>query len=114
VRRSLFFARDWAGNVSNFPREVTETALAHFLGDKAEQAYGFFFSRLLLFWPLAYQPLMYRKRCDWSPGFANSGIGFHGPFWKGPWRRTSPSGRRRRFRDVGCESALPPRTDIAS
>jgi len=30
---------DWAGNVSNFPREVTETALAHVIGDKAEQAY---------------------------------------------------------------------------
>ena len=35
--RSSF--RDWAGNVSNFPREVTETALAHVMGDKAEQAY---------------------------------------------------------------------------
>jgi integrase len=34
--RSSF--RDWAGNVSNFPREVTETALAHVIGDKAEQA----------------------------------------------------------------------------
>jgi hypothetical protein len=31
--------RDWAGNVSNFPREITETALAHVIGDKAEQAY---------------------------------------------------------------------------
>jgi hypothetical protein len=31
--------RDWAGNVSKFPREVTETALAHVIGDKAEQAY---------------------------------------------------------------------------
>src|ERR1019366_2370172 len=31
--------RDWAGNVSNSPREVTETALAHVIGDKAEQAY---------------------------------------------------------------------------
>jgi hypothetical protein len=29
----------WAGNVSNFPREITETALAHLIGDKAEQAY---------------------------------------------------------------------------
>jgi len=29
----------WAGNVSNFPREITETALAHVFGDKAEQAY---------------------------------------------------------------------------
>jgi integrase len=35
--RSSF--RDWAGNVSNFPREVTENALAHVIGDKAEQAY---------------------------------------------------------------------------
>jgi len=35
--RSSF--RDWAGNVSNFPREVTESALAHVIGDKAEQAY---------------------------------------------------------------------------
>ncbi len=31
--------RDWAGNVTNFPREVIETALAHVIGDKAEQAY---------------------------------------------------------------------------
>jgi hypothetical protein len=35
--RSSF--RDWAGNVSHFPREVAETALAHVIGDKAEQAY---------------------------------------------------------------------------
>ena len=35
--RSSF--RDWAGNVSNFPREIAETALAHVIGDKAEQAY---------------------------------------------------------------------------
>ena len=35
--RSSF--RDWAGNVSNFPREMIETALAHVIGDKAEQAY---------------------------------------------------------------------------
>jgi len=35
--RSSF--RDWAGNVSNFPREITETALAHVIGDNAEQAY---------------------------------------------------------------------------
>jgi integrase len=35
--RSSF--RDWAGNVSSFPREVTETALAHVIGGKAEQAY---------------------------------------------------------------------------
>jgi hypothetical protein len=34
--RSSF--RDWVGNVSGFPREVTETALAHVIGDKAEQA----------------------------------------------------------------------------
>jgi hypothetical protein len=26
-------------NVSSFPREVVETALAHVIGDKAEQAY---------------------------------------------------------------------------
>ena len=30
--------RDWAGNISNFPREIVETALAHVIGDKAEQA----------------------------------------------------------------------------
>ena len=35
--RSSF--RDWAGNVSTFPREIAETALAHVIGDKAEQAY---------------------------------------------------------------------------
>ena len=35
--RSSF--RDWAGNVSSFPREVVETALAHVIGNKAEQAY---------------------------------------------------------------------------
>jgi integrase len=35
--RSSF--RDWAGNVSHFPREIIEGALAHVIGDKAEQAY---------------------------------------------------------------------------
>jgi integrase len=35
--RSSF--RDWAGNISYFPRELVETALAHVIGDKAEQAY---------------------------------------------------------------------------
>jgi integrase len=35
--RSSF--RDWAGNVSTFPREVIETALSHVVGDQAEQAY---------------------------------------------------------------------------
>ena len=35
--------RDWAGNVSNFPREITETALAHIMGDKAEQASSWHF-----------------------------------------------------------------------
>jgi len=35
--RSSF--RDWAGNVSNFHREIAETALAHVIGDRAEQAY---------------------------------------------------------------------------
>jgi integrase len=35
--RSSF--RDWAGNETHFPRELAEHALAHVLGDKAEQAY---------------------------------------------------------------------------
>jgi integrase len=35
--RSSF--RDWAGNVSNFPRELAEEALAHVIGSKAERAY---------------------------------------------------------------------------
>ena len=35
--RSSF--RDWAGNVSTFPREIIETALSHVVGDQAEQAY---------------------------------------------------------------------------
>jgi hypothetical protein len=35
--RSSF--RDWAGNISKFPREITETALAHVVGDKAEHAF---------------------------------------------------------------------------
>jgi integrase len=35
--RSSF--RDWAGNETHFPREVAEAALAHAVGDKAEQAY---------------------------------------------------------------------------
>jgi len=35
--RSAF--RDFAGNETNFPREVAEAALAHVVGDKAEQAY---------------------------------------------------------------------------
>lgn len=35
--RSSF--RDWAGNETVFPREIVETALAHVIGDKAEQAY---------------------------------------------------------------------------
>ena len=35
--RSAF--RDWAGNETNFAREVAEAALAHVVGDKAEQAY---------------------------------------------------------------------------
>jgi len=35
--RSTF--RDWAGDCSNFPREVIEMALAHTLGDKVEAAY---------------------------------------------------------------------------
>lgn len=35
--RSSF--RDWAGNETNFPREIAEHALAHVIGDKVEQAY---------------------------------------------------------------------------
>jgi integrase len=35
--RSSF--RDWASNETHFPREVAEHALAHVIGDKAEQAY---------------------------------------------------------------------------
>ncbi len=35
--RSSF--RDWAGNETTFQREVAEQALAHVIGDKAEQAY---------------------------------------------------------------------------
>jgi integrase len=35
--RSSF--RDWAGNETAFPREIVETALAHVIGNKAEQAY---------------------------------------------------------------------------
>jgi integrase len=35
--RSSF--RDWVGNETNFPREIAEHALAHVIGDKAEQAY---------------------------------------------------------------------------
>ena len=35
--RSSF--RDWAGNETDYPRELIETALAHVIGDKAEQAY---------------------------------------------------------------------------
>src|ERR1700730_13331144 len=35
--RSTF--RDWAGDMTAFQREVVEAALAHTVGDKAEQAY---------------------------------------------------------------------------
>lgn len=35
--RSAF--RDWCGDATTFPREVAEAALAHIVGDKAEQAY---------------------------------------------------------------------------
>jgi len=31
--------RDWAGDCTNFPREICEAALAHAIGSKAEQAY---------------------------------------------------------------------------
>jgi integrase len=36
--RSTF--RDWCGALTNFPREVAERALAHRIGDAAEQAYA--------------------------------------------------------------------------
>ena len=36
--RSSF--RDWAGEITHFPREVIEAALAHRLKDKAEAAYA--------------------------------------------------------------------------
>lgn len=35
--RSSF--RDWSGNETAYPRDLAETALAHVIGDKAEQAY---------------------------------------------------------------------------
>ena len=35
--RSTF--RDWAGEETHFPREIAEAALAHVIGDKAEQPY---------------------------------------------------------------------------
>jgi len=35
--RSSF--RDWCGEVSTFPREVAEAALAHVVGDQTERAY---------------------------------------------------------------------------
>jgi integrase len=35
--RSAF--RDWVGNETHFPREIAEAALAHVVGDAAEQAY---------------------------------------------------------------------------
>ena len=35
--RSSF--RDWAGNETHYPRDLIETALAHVIGDKAEQAF---------------------------------------------------------------------------
>jgi integrase len=47
--RSTF--RDWAGDCTDFPREVIEMALAHTLGDQVEAAYrrsdGFEKRRLL-------------------------------------------------------------------
>ncbi|MCF6326879.1 MAG: site-specific integrase [Devosiaceae bacterium] len=35
--RSSF--RDWAGDATDFPREIAETALAHVVGDATERAY---------------------------------------------------------------------------
>lgn len=34
-----FSFRDWSGEASNFPRDVTEMALAHAIKDKVEAAY---------------------------------------------------------------------------
>src|SRR6266481_1936429 len=39
LRRSLVRFRDWAGDHTSFPREITEAALAHVIKDKAEAAY---------------------------------------------------------------------------
>src|SRR6266436_2200460 len=39
LRRSLASFRDWAGDHTSFPREITEAALAHVIKDKAEAAY---------------------------------------------------------------------------
>jgi integrase len=35
--RSSF--RDWAGEITDFPREIVEAALAHAVGDATERAY---------------------------------------------------------------------------
>jgi len=35
--RSAF--RDWAGEMTHFPREIAEMALAHKVGDQTERAY---------------------------------------------------------------------------
>ncbi|MET4804587.1 integrase [Bradyrhizobium sp. LB11.1] len=35
--RSSF--RDWAGDATDFPRELAEAALAHLVGDETERAY---------------------------------------------------------------------------
>jgi integrase len=35
--RSSF--RDWAGNETNFPRELAEAGLSHVVGDETERAY---------------------------------------------------------------------------
>jgi integrase len=34
-----FAFRDWAGDKTNFPREIAEAALAHAVRDETEQAY---------------------------------------------------------------------------
>jgi hypothetical protein len=40
--------RDWPGNVSNFPREITEKALAHVTGDKGRASLPYLRSALTL------------------------------------------------------------------
>jgi len=84
--RSSF--RDWAAEVTNFPREVAEAALAHVLSDKTEAAYrrGDLFDkrgRLMQAWaewceriaPATITPIWHErpKATDQSPRAASSG-----------------------------------------
>jgi hypothetical protein len=41
--RAMF--RNWAAECTNFPREVTEAALAHVVGDKVEDRRGDLFEK---------------------------------------------------------------------